>query len=103
MSSRRRHSVIGGRLWSLGLTGAVLAVAAAGPNGALAASPGKHHRGKAQLAQGTPDQVIDANANPDAAADALNSGCADTSNCKWSNDTAITSDYGPPSILGDVL
>jgi hypothetical protein len=103
MSSRQRHGVLGGRLWPVALTGAVLAVAAAGPSGAPAATAGKHHRGKAQPAQATPDQVIDAKANPDAAADALNSGCADTSDCNWNNDTAITSDYGPPSILGDVL
>lgn len=80
-----------------------MAAAAGGPSAAVAASPGHHHRGTARAAQGNPDQVIDAKANPDAAADALNSGCADTSKCTWSNDTAITSDYGPPSVLGDVL
>ena len=42
------------------MTGAMLAGAAAAPSAALA--------------QGTPDQVIDAKASPDAAADALNSG-----------------------------
>jgi hypothetical protein len=99
MSSRQRLAVLGGRLSSVALTGAVLAVAAAGPSAALAASPGKHHRKRARAAQ----EVIDAKANPNAAADALNSGCADTSNCTWKNDTALTADYGPPSILGDVL
>ena len=71
-----------------------------------AAAPG------AALAQGTPDQVIDAKANPDAAAAALNSGtparCQDGSNCGWKNDTKFnaktngTPAYGAPSILGDV-
>jgi hypothetical protein len=103
MNFLQRHSVIGRRLWSVALTGALLAVAAAGPSAVLAASAGKHERGKARPAQGSPDRVIDAKANPDAATDALNSGCADTSKCTWDNDTAITSDYGPPSILGDVL
>jgi hypothetical protein len=103
MSSPQRHSVIGRRLRSCALTGAVLAVAAAGPSAALAATPGEHHRAKAQPAQATPDQVIDANANPQKAADALNSGCADTSQCSWRNDTDFTNDFGPPSILGDVL
>jgi hypothetical protein len=103
MSSLQRHGPFGGRLWRVALTGATLALAAAGPSGALAATAGKHHRGKAQPAQQTPDQVIDAQANPDAAADALNSGCEDTSKCSWKSDTALTSDYGPPSILGDVL
>jgi hypothetical protein len=102
MNSPQRHSMIGGRLWWVGLTGAVLAVAAAGPGAALAASPGAVPRGKARLAQSSPDQVINAQANPNAAADALNSGCADTSKCSWKKDTAITVDYGPPSILGDV-
>ena len=103
MSSLQRHRPIGRRLWPVALTATVLAVAAAGPGAALAASPSKHHGAKAHAAQGTPDQVIDANANPGAAADALNSGCADTSKCNWKNDTAITVTYGEPSILGDVL
>ena len=99
-----RHGVIGRRLRFVALAGALLAVAAAAPSAALAATPGKHHGGRAQAAQATPDQVIDAQANPDAAAAALNSGTCnpDTQKC-WSNDTAITSDYGPPSIIGDVL
>jgi hypothetical protein len=103
VSSLRRHSVIGRRLRSVALTGALLAVAAA-PSAALAATPAKHHGANAQAAQATPDKVIDAQANPDAAAAALNSGTCnpDTQKC-WNNDTAITTDYGPPSILGDVL
>jgi hypothetical protein len=103
MNFLQRHSVIERRLWSVALTGAVLAVAVTGPGAALAASAGKHQRGEVRPAQGSPDRVIDAKANPDAAADALNSGCADKSNCTWNNDTAVTSDYGVPSILGDVL
>lgn len=94
MSFQQRHRVIGRRLWSVATTGAMLAGAAAAPSAALA--------------QGTPDQVIDAKANPDAAADALNSGCQDISNCKWKNDTKFNPKtngkpvYGAPSILGDV-
>jgi hypothetical protein len=102
VSSQPRHSILKRRLSPVALTAAVVAVAMAGSSAAAAAMPGTHH-GKAQAAQGTPDQVIDAKANPDQAADALNSGCADTSKCSWDNDTAITTDYGPPSILGDVL
>jgi hypothetical protein len=100
----RRNRVIGRRPRFVALTGALLAVAAAAPSAALAATPAKHHGATAQAAQATPDQVIDAKANPDAAAAALNSGTCnpDTQKC-WSNDTAITTDYGPPSILGDVL
>lgn len=95
MSSQQRHRVIGRRLWSVMLTGAVLAVAAAGPSAARS--------------QGTPDQVIDAKANPNAAANALNSGCQDLSNCNWKNDTKFNPKtngkpvYGAPSILGDVM
>ena len=98
MSSQQRHGAIGRRLWSAASTGAVLAVTAAAPSAALA--------------QGTPDQVIDAKANPDAAAAALNSGtparCQDGSNCGWKNDTKFNAKtngnpaYGAPSILGDV-
>lgn len=77
---------------------AALAVTVAGSSVALAASPDR------ALAQGTPDQVIDAKADPDAAADALNSGCQDLSNCTWKNSGGFdTPDYGDPSILGDVL
>src|SRR3954452_5353369 len=103
MSSRQRRSVLGRRLWSVALTWAALAVMAAGPSAALAASPGLPQGGKTLAAQQTPNQTIDAKANPVAAANALNSGCADTSKCTWNNDTPITGDYGPPSTLGDVL
>ena len=94
MSSELRHRVIGRRLWSVAITGAMLAGAAAAPSAALA--------------QGTPDKVIDAKASPDAAADALNSGCQDVSKCRWKNDTKFNPKtngkpvYGAPSILGDV-
>jgi hypothetical protein len=86
MSSRQRHSMIGRRLWSVALTGTALAVMAAGPSAAQ-----------------NPDETIDAKANPDAAAAALNSGCADMSNCTWKSSSSITAGYGDPSILGDVL
>ena len=95
MSSRRRHGTIGRRLGSAAATGAVLAVAAAAPSAALA--------------QRTPDRVIDAKANPDAAAAALNSGtCNPSTQTCWKNDTAFNPKtngrpaYGAPSILGDV-
>jgi hypothetical protein len=102
MNSLPRHGVIGRRPRFLVLIGALLAVAAAAPSAAPAAT-GKPH-GATQPAQATPDQVIDAKANPDAAAAALNSGtCNPTTQTCWSNDSAITTDYGPPSILGDVL
>jgi hypothetical protein len=66
----------------------VLVVTALATTGALAA---------------TPTQVIDAQTDPQRAADALNSGCADLSNCKWQDDGKITVGYGPSRILGDVL
>jgi hypothetical protein len=129
MSSLQRHGLLG-RLWPVALTSAVLAAAAAGPSDALAAPAGKHPHEKAQITQ-QPNQVIDAKTNPDAAADALNSGTCDPNTC-WKTDTdpgsckpwpvpkdqysdcvpadqnntthyAITSDWGPPSVLGDVL
>jgi hypothetical protein len=97
MSFQQRQRVIGRRLRSVAITGALLAIAAAAPSAALA--------------QGTPDQVIDAKANPDAAAAALNSGTCvpkgDGSNC-WKNNTTFNPKtngkpvYGAPSILGDV-
>lgn len=126
MSFIQRHILVGRRLWPVALTGAVLAVAAAGPSATLAASPGKHHRGQAQTAQ-TPNKVIDAQANPQAAADALNNS---TGTPSWQTDTApggctmppptppngcvpadkgntthytITDGYGPFRIIGDVL
>jgi len=84
----------------LAVVAATPAVAAVTPGTALAAAHAKAHG-----AQATPTKVIDASdpAQQQAAADALNSGCANTSNCTWSNDTPVTGGYGPPSILGDVL
>jgi hypothetical protein len=126
MSSMQRCILLGRRLWPVALIGAVLAVAAAGPSPTLAASAGKHHRGQAQTAQ-QPQQVIDAQANPQAAGDALNDS---TGSPSWQTDTApggctmppptppdgcvpadkgntthytITDGYGPFRIIGDVL
>jgi hypothetical protein len=106
MSVRPRHSLIGRRLWPVGLAGAVLAAWAV-PSGALADSPRALRAGSARVGhaapKGTPSEVIDAKADPQAAAQALNAGCANLSNCSWNADSQITVDYGPSSILGDVL
>lgn len=51
----------------------------------------------------TPDTVIDAKANPVAAAQALNGGCADMANCDWKSDGKVTNPYGPERVIGDVL
>ncbi len=126
MRSIPRCILLGRRLWPVALTGTVLAVAAAGPSATLAASAGKHHRGKAQAAQ-QPQQVIDAQANPQAAANALNNS---TGTPSWQTDTApggcteppptppdgcvpadsnntthyaISDGWGPFAIIGDVL
>jgi hypothetical protein len=107
MSFRARHSLIARRQWPAGLAGAVLAAAAIAPSGALAASPSAPRAGSARegrpALRGTPSQVIDAKADPQAAGQALNAGCANLSNCSWNADTQVTVNYGPSSILGDVL
>jgi ChpA-C len=97
--------LVGRRLWSVGLAGAVLAAAAVVPSGAVAASPGGVGGGSARAGRpplgATPDQVINAQKDPDAAAQALQ-GCADISNCSLAH-VSVTGGYGPPAILGDVL
>ena len=105
MSRPRGFSLGTRRLGAVGLVGLVLAVAAALPSGA-GASPtgvagGAVRAGRA-VVRATPDQVINAHTNPDAAGQALNTGCADISNCSLA-DIHFTNAYGPPAILGDVL
>ena len=130
MISSKRHGMLGRRLWAL--IGAVLAVAAAGPSMALAASAGKHLRGKARAGQQM-QPAIDAQTDPDAAAAALEAG-GSVSNIRWQTGTdpggcqdaqptpatpvqpapcvpaqdntahyAITDGWGPPTVFGDVL
>ena len=117
MSVRRGHRLVIRRRWAVGLAGVVLAAAAAAPSGAVAAAPrgiagGSARTGRPPLGQ-TPDQVINAQTDPNGAAQAL-TGCADITNCslaKLSNPNTpadpsappIIDAYGPPSILGDVL
>ena len=105
MSLPGRWLSVGRRVRSVGLAGAVVAVAAALPSGAVAASPGGVGGGSARAGRppigATPDQVINAQTNPNAAAQALQ-GCADISNCSLAN-ASVTDGYGPPAILGDVL
>ena len=77
------------RGWSVAVVAAVLLAAAAVPSAAVAQ---------------TPDQTINAQTDPEDAAAALNSGCADNiTNCKLADMSAVTNDYNPPQILGDVL
>ena len=105
MSLPGGRGLVGRRLWSVGLAGAVLAAAAVVPSGAVAASPGGVGGGSARAGRpplrATPDQVINAQKDPNAATQALQ-GCADISNCSLAN-ISVTGGYGPPAILGDVL
>lgn len=105
MSVRAWFGPIGRRQWPVILTGVVLVAAAAAPNGAMAASPhaiAASTKAVRPARLGDPSQVIDAATDPDAAAQALKTGCANISNCSWQT-TSITAAYGPPRILGDVL
>jgi hypothetical protein len=94
VSRRVTYWFVGPRLRAVGVIVAVLAGvaifagAAAVPGGAVAA---------------TPDQTINAQADPDAAAQALSANCSPISNCSLHSVTPITLVHGPPSIVGDVL
>ncbi len=113
MRVRASWRMRGRRVWPVVLTGAVLLVA--GPSSmatAVAQAPNAASASRidarAALARrpavaGIPSQVIDSQSNPDQAAAALNSGCADLTNCTWQADTQPTIAYGPSKILGDVL
>ena len=106
MSLGQKYRRVGRRLWPVGLVGAVLAVAAVVPSGAVAASRGAVAGGSARAdranLRGTPTEVIDAQTDPAGAAAALSAGCQDLSNCSWQT-ASVTPGYGPASILGDVL
>jgi hypothetical protein len=86
------------------LAAVVIAVFAISAGVATAAqpSPDSNHLGRVPKGQ-TPTQTINAQTNPAQAAQALNSGCADLSNCSWQDDGTITFGWGPPQVLGDVL
>ena len=76
------------RAWSVTLMAAILLAAAAVPSAAVAQ---------------TPDQTINAQQDPQGAAAALNSACADNiKNCKLA-DISVTNGYNAPEILGDVV
>lgn len=88
MSSERGRSGTARRAWLAALAGGTLALGSAA---------------SVALAQ-TPDEVIDAGTNADAAAQALNEGCEDTAKCDWESDGDLTAnDYGPARVIGDVL
>jgi hypothetical protein len=90
--------VIGRRRWLVALVGGAVAAASVAPS--------------ATAVQQTPN-VIDAQDDPQAAGDALSSGCAGativagtspgSSQCSWNPTSKITVGYGPPKILGDAL
>jgi hypothetical protein len=107
MSLRPKYRSAGRRLWPLALVGAILATAPAVPSGAVAASPSGITAGLARAGHpplgATPTQVIDAQKDPDAAAQALSAGCAEISNCSLASLSSISDGYGPPEILGDAL
>jgi hypothetical protein len=65
-------------------------------------SPTSAHLGRVPVGQ-TPTTTINAQTNPAQAAAALNSGCADLSQCSWQDDGTITLGLGPPQLLGDVM
>ncbi len=65
-------------------------------------SPSSTHLGQVPKGQ-TPTTTINAQTNPAQAAAALNSGCADLSQCSWQDDGKITVGLGPPQLLGDVM
>jgi hypothetical protein len=116
MISIKRPGMLGRRLWPIGLMGAVVAVAAAGPSAAQQQLP-----------------AIDSKADPDAAAAAIQAG-GSASNITWQTDTdkggcegsqpapatpvqpepcvpaqnnqrhyTIVNKLGPPAVFGDVL
>ena len=103
MSFRQRHGTIGRGLWPLGVLAVLLLAQALAPSGALGASPAARGGGSATRARaavgGAPTQVIDAQADPQAAAAAINSGCTDLSNCSW-NGSNVTFSYGPRRSTG---
>ena len=106
-SFRARLSMTARRLWLGALAGCALAAALAAPSAALAAAPHEHVTGSVRAwrpaLRGTPTEVIDAKTEPKAAGQALNTGCANLSNCSWQADPNITIGYGPPRVLGDAL
>ena len=126
-----RRGRVGRWLWSVVLIGAVLAVVAGGPSAAQSAPTG-HQRGQARTAQQT-QPAIDAQANPAAAAAALDAGTCGTC-ITWQTGTApggcaggdpapaapvqsapcvpatnntahyaITEGWSTPAVFGDVL
>jgi hypothetical protein len=104
MNARRDHRTVARRWRTLGLSGVLLASLGA-PGAALAADAGAGGAASASVSAApleTPSKVIDAQSDPDAAAQALNSGCADLSNCTWSGGTPSIG-YGPAEIVGDKL
>jgi len=107
MSRLAGHRGIGRRLTRLVLAGSALAVALAAPAAALAAAPHERVTGSVHAwhpaLHATPSQVIDAQTDPQDAANALNTGCANLSDCSWQADDAPTIAYGPAQILGDAL
>lgn len=94
--------------WLAALPVVVMAVGLAAPSAGVASAPHERVTGSLRAytaAQGPPDQVIDATANPQQASQELNSGCANLSNCTWQTapGTQITNGYGPFKIIGDAL
>jgi hypothetical protein len=103
-----RRAVSGRRSGWLAALPVVVAVGLAAPSAGVASAPHERVTGSLRAysaAQGPPDQVIDAQANPQQAGQELNSGCADLSHCSWqiTPDTKVTSGYGPFKIVGDAM
>ena len=106
MSAGARR-VIASRRWLVALAGGVLAAATLAPGAAQAATPHERVTGHVRAWHGlvgeTPTETIDASTDPQDAGQALNTGCADLSQCNWKTTSPITVGYGPAQILGDAL
>lgn len=106
MNTGSRYRIRSRRLAPAALAAVLIAAVAPGASGALGSRGSTSAGGSGvrvyRVGQGTPTSVIDATADPAAAAAALNTGCADLSNCSWSAGKPVVG-WGPWRILGDVL
>jgi hypothetical protein len=101
------HGGIGRWLTRLTVAAGALAAVVAAPRAALAVAPHERVTGSVRAwhprLHAPANPPIDAKTDPQAAANALNAGCANLSNCSWQADTPISIAYGPAHILGDAL
>jgi len=105
MSLARQQRMMAGASRVAVLVASVVGAGALAPSVAAAAPASQARAALAPVARSAqaPSKVIDAQTDPTEAGQALDSGCANISNCKFTNDTPITVAYGPFKILGDKL